>query len=303
VTTERIWEVPAPLSVHEVCMDDGASILVRRHGNPNGTRLVISHGNGLAIDLYYPFWTLLADEFDLITYDLRNHGWNSLGPLRNHNLPTFAADHARVFEAIDRLYGKKPKVGVFHSISALSVVLSPDTASQYAGLFLFDPPICTRGKTYEEFEAAAQRMSRFAEVRTPWFRSRAEMAELLPYSSTFRCVVPGVYDLVAKTTLRKSSKGAGYELCCPPSYEAQIIAYAGNFAVLIDLDAVRCPVKVLGADPLCPFSYLPTFDLTYLVKVDYDFLPDATHFLQLEQPKACAAAVREFLALHNLGSS
>ena len=60
-------------------MDDGNSIILRRHGNPAGPMLVLCHGNGLAIDLYYPFWSLLTEEFDVIVHDLRNHGWNTVG--------------------------------------------------------------------------------------------------------------------------------------------------------------------------------------------------------------------------------
>ncbi len=44
------------------------------------------------------------------------------------------------------------------------------------------------------------------------------------------------------------------------------------------------------------YSYLPSYDLSGMVKVDYDFLPDATHFMQVEQPEKCVAAMREFLA-------
>ncbi len=51
-------------------MDDGTVITLRRHGNPAGPRMVLSHGNGLAADLYYPFWSLLADRFDIVVHDL-----------------------------------------------------------------------------------------------------------------------------------------------------------------------------------------------------------------------------------------
>ena len=64
----------------------------------------------------------------------------------------------------------------------------------------------------------------------------------------------------------------------------------------MDFTSIKCPIKVLGADPTLPYSYLPTLDLGDIREVDYDFLPDATHFLQLEQPKLCAASVRESLA-------
>ena len=109
-------------------MSDGTAIVLRRHGNPDGPRLVLSHGNGLAVDLYYPFWSLLADDFDLIVYDLRNHDWNEVGAIDKHNMPSFVDDHDRIMEAIDHQYGDKPKVGVFHSVSALISLLSPTRA-------------------------------------------------------------------------------------------------------------------------------------------------------------------------------
>ena len=85
------WEVPQPLSTHEARMEDGTGIVLRRHGNPDGLRLVMSHGNGLAIDLYYPFWSLLAKDYDLIVYDQRNHGWNTVSTMENHNIPTLVS--------------------------------------------------------------------------------------------------------------------------------------------------------------------------------------------------------------------
>ena len=80
MTSERAWEVPEPVSVLAVRLDADTETVLRRHGNPEGPRLVLSHGNGLAVDLYYPFWSLLEADFDLFLYDLRNHGWNSVGP-------------------------------------------------------------------------------------------------------------------------------------------------------------------------------------------------------------------------------
>ena len=75
---EAKWEVPEPLATYQAPVDADTVITLRRHGNPDGPRLVMSHGNGLAIDLYYPFWSLLMDEYDIFMYDLRNHGWNGL---------------------------------------------------------------------------------------------------------------------------------------------------------------------------------------------------------------------------------
>jgi pimeloyl-ACP methyl ester carboxylesterase len=292
---EGLWHVPEPLAVREVRMDDGAVIVLRRHGNPAGPRLVLSHGSGLAIDLYYPFWSGLVEEFDLLIYDLRNHGWNPLGPIEHHTVPQIARDQDCVLEAIDHHYGAKPKIGVFHSASALTTLLSPDKGSHFAGLVLFDPPLRRPGITQDEFDRASIRTAGVARRRSTDFRSREAFVELLQFAPHLRHVVPGVPELLAETTLRASADGEGYQLRCPPAYEAKIMEYARIFAVLIELSELRCPVKVLGADPTLPYAYLPTFDLREMATVDYDFLPDATHFLQLEQPAACRAAMRDFL--------
>ena len=94
-----IWNVPEPLAVAEAHMDDGTAILVRRHGKATGPRLVLSHANGFAADAYYPFWALLAEKFDIVVYDLRNHGWNTVGVRQNHNIPILMHDHDLVLEA------------------------------------------------------------------------------------------------------------------------------------------------------------------------------------------------------------
>ena len=57
--SERVWTVPEPSCVLEVQVGEDAVIIARRYGNPDGTRLILCHGNGLAIDVYLPFWSLL----------------------------------------------------------------------------------------------------------------------------------------------------------------------------------------------------------------------------------------------------
>ena len=295
-TAETVWELPEPISVHEVRVDDDTVIALRRHGNPEGRRLVLSHGNGLAIDLYYPFWSVLARDFDLVVFDLRNHGWNAVTALADHNVPTLVLDHDRIMQEIDRHFGDKPKAGIFHSVSALTTLLSPARGGEFDALVLFDPPLCKPGRSYEDFDAAAMRTAAAARRRTERFQSTEQLADLLSFIPTYYRSVAGVFDLVARATLRKSADGEGFELRCPRDYEAQIIDYASAFAVLVDFETLQCPVKVIGADPTLPYSYLPTFDLSHVLTVDYDFLPETTHFLQLEQPQACADAVRGFLS-------
>ena len=300
MTSERAWELPEPVSLFEVRLDADTSTILRRHGNPDGPRLVLSHGNGLAIDLYYPFWSLLEADFDLFVYDLRNHGWNTVGPQSAHSVPSLVRDHDLILETIDRQCGSKPKIGVFHSFSGLTALMSTEGSRGYAGLVLFDPPVCKPGRSQLQFDAAAEMTAAMTRRRTDRFGSEAVFAEFLRDAPAFSHLVPGAHELMARTTLRRRADGEGYELRCPKEYEAQIIDYVRAFAVLVDLDALRCPTKVVGADPTLPYSYLPTFDMTHVLTVDYDFIPETTHFLPLENPEACAAATREFVRLQCL---
>ena len=298
--SEPVWEIPEPLSVCEVRLDEDTVTTLRRHGNPDGPRLVLSHGNGLAIDLYYPFWSRLVDEFDLIVYDLRNHGWNPVGAREKHNVPTLIRDQERIFEAIDGHYGNKPKIGVFHSASALVTLFLSADSNSLAAQILFDPPLCKPGKSHVEFDEAAERAASITRRRGYRFQTQEDFIELLRYLPAFTRVVPGVLELMARTTLRPSANGQDYELRCPREYEAQIMDYVRGFSPLVDLETLPCPTKIVGADPTLPYAYLPTVDFRHMMTVEYDFLPETTHFLQLERPEECVAEVREFLEQNGL---
>ena len=137
------WVIPAASAVAEVRTDDGASIRIRRHGNAKGPRVLLTHGNGLAADLYYPFWSLLAERFDLFIYDLRSHGWNRVGDLSSQNFPTLVRDNGEVLRTIAERFGEKPTIGVYHSVSALVALYDElREGAGFSALMLFDLPIC-----------------------------------------------------------------------------------------------------------------------------------------------------------------
>ena len=112
--------------------------------------------------------------------------------------------------------------------------------------------------------------------------------------------MPGAADLMATTVLRTSADGESVELRCPREYEAQIFAYARTYAFLVDLGHLPCPTKVIGSDPTMMFAYMPTFNLSHINTVDYDFIPEATHFLQIEHPGECVELMCQFLKDHAL---
>ncbi len=293
------WEVPAPLSTVDVPLHDGTSIILRRHGNPEGTRLVLSHANGLSTDAYYPFWSLLADRFDLILYDFRNHGWNPAGDLEAHNIETLIQDTERVVQAIDRHFGERPKIGVFHSMSAQVAVLQAARSGGFSALVLFDPFICPPGCAPQHLRTLEAKMYQLAEGarrRRRTFASEEALAERLRAAPVFERLVPGAADLIARTTLRRVPGDASYELRCPREHEARIYEQGLHWARAVNVDKLPCPTKAIGADPMVPHSFMPTVDLSELMILDYDFVPETTHLLQLEAPGVCVHLMLEFLA-------
>ena len=94
------FEIPAPSLTFDVALDDGAKIAVRRHGFADGPRLLLSHGNGFAIDAYFPFWRQLLPRFDVVVFDFRNHGHNEPAVPPHHTYDQLSLDLERVVTAV-----------------------------------------------------------------------------------------------------------------------------------------------------------------------------------------------------------
>lgn len=288
------WQVPEPRAVAEVGLDDGARVVLRRHGNPEGTRLVLSHGNGLAVDLYYPFWSLLTRRFDLVLYDFRNHGWNELGDIAEHSIASFVADNRAIARGIDRVFGPKPRIGVFHSMSATTALADDSPGKGFAALVLFDPPVYAPSADILGAEARWGRQGQGARQRQTRFETTGELANGVRNAPAFSRLLPGVPELFAETTLRRRA-GEGYELRCPPEYESRICEWALAYILNPDPRDFACPVKVIRADAALRSPFGSSLDLDALDGLDCDFVTGATHFLQLEKPEQCVALMVEFL--------
>ena len=308
-----VWDIPEPHDTFDVPLDDGSVTVVRRHGNPTGPRLVMSHGTGLAIDLYVPFWSAFLQDFDLFVHDVRNHGWNDRGPLANHSISVFARDHDRILAAIEQHCGPRPVIGVYHSLAALAALaaLSPRNRSaaqqtarppceHYDAVVLFDPPLYLRGVDDDIFFGLAALGAAKTRRKRSRFPSRADFVSRVTRASNFARVAPGVHELMARTTLRERADGSGYELCCPPEYEAQVFEDARRWTRALDFVGLGCPVKVIGSDPALPQAYAPTLDPHQLAKIEFESIPGTTHLLPLEAPGECAAAVLAYLGRRGL---
>ena len=290
------WKVPTPTTVFEVTAADGYRLTVRRHGDPRGTRLLLSHGNGFAIDAYYPFWSRLTDRFDCFIHDVRNHGWNPIdGGHLKHNIPFFVNDGKRIVREIEERFGVKPTIGVFHSLTAIVALHQATAGDSFAALVLFDPPLYPAGGLLGDLQGIGSHMGATTRKRQARFDSPGALVASLRKNPAFQRVTPEVLCLFARTTLRRTADAEDYELRCPREYEAQIFEHLFSWAMTAELAEVRCPVKVIGSDPTCAYSFMPSIKLEEIVSIDYDFVPETTHLLQLEEPETCVALLVEFL--------
>ena len=135
------FEIPAPHETFDVPLEDGARIRMRRHGNRDGVRLLITHGNGFATDAYYPYWQHLAPRFDLLVFDFRNHGQNVPVEPANHTYEQLSRDLERVVQEVRSRLGARPTAGIFHSMSGRTAMKHAiEIGWAWDALVLFDPP-------------------------------------------------------------------------------------------------------------------------------------------------------------------
>ncbi len=295
-------EVPAPSDAFDAAMSDGAVLKVRRHGNPDGLRFYVSHGNGFAVDAYFPFWSLLCDRFDVVVFDMRNHGRNSPAGFDGHNYYRMSRDIGEVVEAAEARLGTGPKVGVFHSMSSRAAMKhAVEVGWIWDALILFDPPNVPPKDhaLYPAMRTFELRLVEFAANRQEHFDDPSELANYYAESRAHQSWTEGAHDLMARSVLREDEEGNGWSLTCPPEYEASIYLAALTMDLWPGADEYGGPVKMIGADPGMEKGP-PTGRANQALAEEggyaYEAIPGTGHMLQLERPRDCAEAVLSFLA-------
>jgi pimeloyl-ACP methyl ester carboxylesterase len=293
--------VRAPRAVLELSMADGAVVRLRRHGNPEGPRLALSHGNGLATDAYLPFWSLLAPRYDLVLFDMRNHGQNPPHGAAGHDWPHFARDIGAIRAGIARAFGAKPTTGVFHSLSAIAAADAlVEHGTAWDALMLFDPPFAPRrGHPAEAAHAAYMAgMAARARRRPERYRDPRVFAFQLLGGREFGRWVPGAHVLFAESTLRPDEAARDWVLACPRELEARVFETNLDATLWPRLEGRGARLKLIGADPaLDGAKPTPAIvrDMAAELGLAYETVPGTTHFLQIEQPAECVAALERFL--------
>lgn len=280
--------------------EDGIVLRAVVTGSPEGPRLILSHGNGMAIGGYHAFWSLLADDFQLVLLDVRSHGNSDTSTLDAHNWAQFERDYERCLHGIEERLGPRPTVGVFHSLSA---VIALAHHGQYHrrlnGLLLFDPPLMPPVQSFWR-NAHIEEMFRLAvrvKQRQARFDSPEELAGIFRRGRTLAKWTDGACRDMARATLKPSDDGSSWCLVCPPAHEAKIFELNTDESLWDVFGRLDLPLKLVCADPDVPGvqpSAHSTRELAQTFSLDYEAVPGATHFLQLEYPSECAAITKNY---------
>ena len=303
---------PAPRETADLVMPDGAVIRLRRHGNPAGPRIALSHGNGLAMQGYFPFWALLLDRYDVILFDCRSHGENPLHDFEQHTWASLERDMAAIYDGIARTFGPKRCAGAFHSMASVAA-LGQTLKGGYGAsgfwdpLILVDIPIFPRpGHPLVAMESEAMRaMGLLARRRPDRFESPEAFARGIVDHPAFAKWVTGAHLLFAKATLRPDTERGDWALVCPRHYEAHIYETNIDSSLWVNIGDAPVPIGLIGSTPAGDFRNSPGMLAEALADdtgLPYVLVPDTTHFMQIEKPDICVDALEQLLRPYGMAA-
>jgi pimeloyl-ACP methyl ester carboxylesterase len=296
----RDFRLPDPLTVLDLTMSDGATVRVRRHGNSAGPRLILSHGNGFAIDAYFPFWRRFLHDCEVFVFDQRNHGWNPRHNAEGHTQRQMAVDMETILRAVERRFGRRKVGGIFHSLSTtVSLLHAMKYGFQWDALILVDPPLAPPPghplhAVARSFELA---LSQWARQRRRSFMSVQELASYFEGTRRMRRWVPGAAELMARSITRPAADGT-IELVCTPEFEADVYIQNSNSPAWSALPALASELFILSsdydasdADPpgLVSKALRPNFGIEVVP------VRESGHLLQIERPVEAHRIVRQHL--------
>ena len=293
--------VPKPDKVHTVILKDSTEIKIRRYLNYGQPCLLLSHGNGFAIDAYTPFWDPLRKNFELCVYDQRHHGWNSSASTAETGFELFADDLDQIITQLREIYINVPMFGVYHSLSAVASLLHATTYNnQLDALILFDPPLQPPidHDLYEMAHNFETMLAGWSRERKTNFSSPNELAIQFSKSRSLSGWVSGAHLLMAESILRRQN--GAWQLICSPKIESQIYLDNANLIIWNFYSKLNVPIGIINGDPLHPAGQAPAIVCTALsneTKIPSRMIKNTTHLLQIEKPQECRDALGELLHL------
>ncbi|HEX4895759.1 MAG TPA: alpha/beta hydrolase [Solimonas sp.] len=278
---------------------DGQEITVWRWPHQRGRpTLHWAHATGFHGRTYHPLLDTLAEDFNVLAWDMRGHGASAAaGALSSfRGWRTYYDDLCALVESQE-----EPVWLAGHSIGATaSIMAAARLPARVQGLVLAEPVILDRVQGLQLRTAKLLRQShRFglaagAARRRAHFASRAEAVEKYRGRGGFRSWPAPWLDAYVEHGFVDDDMGV--RLACAPAWESATFTHTEHNA-WPDIRRLRCPVIALSASHASTFAPAARQRLrTVLPAAEVTTVTNTTHFLPMEHPQAVADAIRRLLA-------
>lgn len=260
---------------------NGAELEVAVEGS--GETIVFIHGAGIA-DSYLPVALDPAVRGRYRTVRYRRRGYGASSPVQG---TVAVAEHARDCRALLDELGVEQAHVVGHSYGgAVALQLAVDTPGVVATLAVFEPGLL-----------AVPSGPRFLEQVAPVFQMY-ERGDRVAAVHAFMTAVGGPD---WRSNVERTVPGGveQVERDAATLFESDLPSVGAWELTAEQAATIRQPVLyVLGADTLPVIREGRDLLRSWLLRMDDVVLDDATHFLQMDQPSAAAAALADFLKRH-----
>ena len=268
----------------------------------SGPAAHLLHANGFCAGTYAPFVQHLTRDLHIFASDIRGHGSSELPThQRIDHWDIFAADLRHLVEAAL----PAPIIGIGHSLGAVTTYIA---AARYPELFsaviLIDPPILPRrrlwGLALLKLLGLEGRLplARGARRRRRVFKGKREaLKRFLRMRGIFTNWSRAFVEAYLECGLLEKDEDTAV-LRCDPELEAQIFE-----SIPVDVwrygSKITCPVLALRGAASEVFLPEAAERLGRIVpRCDVVPIPNAGHFVPMEQPLVCARAIIDFIHGH-----
>lgn len=279
-----------------LALSDGGRVAIRRWGEAKPERIVMSHGNGLAIDGFYEFANVLMDDFEVVVFDMRSHGQSGPGEVMQNPWPRFVKDIPEIYDSIQDRFGEKPTHGAFHSLSSIATLMAQSQEPRgWRSLTLYEPPVppVADEALLEEFEEAHRGLSRRTRARRRRFSGAERLVTSLRRSPTFGGIPDEVIERLAEGMLYRADNDpeAPYELVCDPDMEANTFDIRLPREWWDGIANVRVPVQVVMGTTLghdLPVLIRSAAFLAQSFGFETAAVEGGGHLMQMQRPQRSA---------------
>jgi pimeloyl-ACP methyl ester carboxylesterase len=111
---------------------------------------------------------------------------------------------------------------------------------------------------------------------------------------------------MARATLRRGDASDTWVLACPRELEAGVFEATADPTIWPRMANLPVPLELICADPDAEDAGPPALigrAIATELPIEYESIPDTSHFLQIERPHECILATEAFLTRHRFSEA